>query len=163
MLVRWPWSMRSLACATWVAGVRVVRHRGSSPRRCCWWTARRGRIAICQGGDLDCRGLLEGLDSSSSFEHLMSAPPIAATTFSHRRWCLTAKSRRSGVFLVLGLGLVVCVGIAPLTRVNSTNILDEGLKIGGRATTRDSGIEIGTRCTQVHVPALEDRYILLAI
>jgi hypothetical protein len=50
-----------------------------------------------------------------------------------------------------------------LTRVNSTNVLDEGLRIRGRATTRDSGIEIGTRCTQVHVPAVEDRYILLAI
>jgi hypothetical protein len=48
-------------------------------------------------------------------------------------------------------------------RVNSTNILDEGLKIGGRATTRDCGIEIGTRYTQVHVPVVEDRYILLAI
>jgi hypothetical protein len=54
-------------------------------------------------------------------------------------------------------------GRRQLTRVNSTNILDEGLRIRGRATTRDSGIEIGTRCTQVHVPALEDRYILLAI
>jgi hypothetical protein len=51
----------------------------------------------------------------------------------------------------------------PLTRVNSTNVLDEGLRIGGRATTRDSGIEIGTRRTQVQVPAVEDRYILLAI
>jgi hypothetical protein len=50
-----------------------------------------------------------------------------------------------------------------LTRVNSTNVLDEGLRIGGKATTRDSGIEIGTRRTQVHVPAVEDRYILLAI
>jgi hypothetical protein len=50
-----------------------------------------------------------------------------------------------------------------LTRVNSTNVLDEGLRLGGRTTTRDSGIEIGTRCTQVHVPAVEDRYILLAI
>jgi hypothetical protein len=50
-----------------------------------------------------------------------------------------------------------------LTRVNSTNVLDEGLRIGRRATTRDSGIEIGTRCTQVHVPSVEDRYILLAI
>jgi hypothetical protein len=47
--------------------------------------------------------------------------------------------------------------------VNSTNILDKGLRIGGRATTRDFGIEIGTRRTQVHVPAVEDRYILLAI
>jgi hypothetical protein len=51
----------------------------------------------------------------------------------------------------------------PLMRVNSTNFLDEGLRIGGRATTRDSRIEIGTRCTHVHVPAVEDRYILLAI
>jgi hypothetical protein len=50
-----------------------------------------------------------------------------------------------------------------LTRVNSTNVLDEGLRIGGSATTRDSGIEIGTRCTQVHVPSVEDCYILLAI
>jgi hypothetical protein len=50
-----------------------------------------------------------------------------------------------------------------LTRVNSTNVLDEGLKIGGKATTRVSGSEIGTRCTQVHVPTVEDRYILLAI
>jgi hypothetical protein len=54
-------------------------------------------------------------------------------------------------------------GRRQLTRVNSANVLDEGLRIGGRATTRDSGIEIGTRCTQVHVPAVEDRYILLAI
>jgi hypothetical protein len=50
-----------------------------------------------------------------------------------------------------------------LTRVNSTNVLVEGLRIGGRATTRDSEIEISTRRTQVHVPAVEDRYILLAI
>jgi hypothetical protein len=48
-------------------------------------------------------------------------------------------------------------------RVNSTNVLDKGLMIGGKATTRDSRIEIGTRCTQIHVPAVEDRYILLAI
>jgi hypothetical protein len=34
-----------------------------------------------------------------------------------------------------------------LTRVNSANVLDEGHRIGGRAMTRDSGIEIGTRCT----------------
>jgi hypothetical protein len=54
-------------------------------------------------------------------------------------------------------------GRRQLMRVNSTNVLDEGLRIGGRATTRDSGIEIGTRRTQVHVPAVEDRYILLAI
>jgi hypothetical protein len=54
-------------------------------------------------------------------------------------------------------------GRRQLTRVNSTNVLDEGLRIEGRATTRDSGIEIGTRCAQVHVPAVEDRYILLAI
>jgi hypothetical protein len=50
-----------------------------------------------------------------------------------------------------------------LTRVNSTNVLDKGLWIGGKATTRDSGSEIGTRCTLVHVPMVEDRYILLAI
>jgi hypothetical protein len=48
-------------------------------------------------------------------------------------------------------------------RVNSTNVQDEGLWIGGRATTRDSEIEIGTQRTQVHVPSVEDRYILLAI
>jgi hypothetical protein len=54
-------------------------------------------------------------------------------------------------------------GRRQLTRVNSTNVLDEGLMIGGRATTRDSGIEIGTRCTQLHVPTVEDHYILLAI
>jgi hypothetical protein len=48
-------------------------------------------------------------------------------------------------------------------RVNSTNVLDEGLRIGGKATTRDSRIEIGTRRTQIHVFAVEDRYILLAI
>jgi hypothetical protein len=54
-------------------------------------------------------------------------------------------------------------GRRQLTRVNSTNVLDEGLRIAEKATTRDSGIEIGTRCTQVHVPAVEDRYILLAI
>jgi hypothetical protein len=45
-------------------------------------------------------------------------------------------------------------------RVNSTNVLDEGTRIGGRAMTRDSGIEIGTRRTQVHVPAVEDRYMV---
>jgi hypothetical protein len=50
-----------------------------------------------------------------------------------------------------------------VTRVNSANVLDEGLRIGGKATTRDSGIEIGTRRTQVHVPAVEDLYILLVI
>jgi hypothetical protein len=38
-------------------------------------------------------------------------------------------------------------GRRQLTRVNSTNVLDEGLRIGEIATTRDSGIEIGTRCT----------------
>jgi hypothetical protein len=54
-------------------------------------------------------------------------------------------------------------GRRQLTRVNSTNVLDEGLWIEGRAMTRDSGIEIGTRRTQVYVPAVEDRYILLAI
>jgi hypothetical protein len=54
-------------------------------------------------------------------------------------------------------------GRRQLTKVNSTNVLDEELWIGGRATTRDSEIEIGIRCTQVHVPAVEDRYILLAI
>jgi hypothetical protein len=54
-------------------------------------------------------------------------------------------------------------GRRQLTWVNSTNVLDEGLRIGGRATTRDSEIEIGTRCTQVHIPAMEDHYILLAI
>jgi hypothetical protein len=48
-------------------------------------------------------------------------------------------------------------------RVNSANVLDEGLLIGGKATTRDFGSEIGTRRTQIHVPAVEDRYILLAI
>jgi hypothetical protein len=53
-------------------------------------------------------------------------------------------------------------GQRQLTRVNSANVLDEGLRIRGRATTRDSGIEIGTRCTQVHVP-VEARYTLLAI
>jgi hypothetical protein len=31
-----------------------------------------------------------------------------------------------------------------VTRVNSANVLDEGLMIRGRATTRDSGSEIGT-------------------
>jgi hypothetical protein len=50
-----------------------------------------------------------------------------------------------------------------LTRVNSINVLDEGFKIGGKAITRDSGSEIGTRRTQVHIPTVEDRYILLAI
>jgi hypothetical protein len=54
-------------------------------------------------------------------------------------------------------------GRRQLTRVNSTNVPDEVLWIGGKAMTRDSGIEIGTRRTQVHVPAVEDRYILLAI
>jgi hypothetical protein len=54
-------------------------------------------------------------------------------------------------------------GRCQLTRINSANVLDEGLWIGGKATTRDSGIEIGTRCTQVHVLTVEDRYILLAI
>jgi hypothetical protein len=54
-------------------------------------------------------------------------------------------------------------GRRQLTRVNSTNVLDEGLRIGGRATTGDSRIEIGTRRTEVHVPVVEDRYILLAI
>jgi hypothetical protein len=52
-------------------------------------------------------------------------------------------------------------GRRQLTNVNLTNVLDEGLRIGGKATTRDYRIEIGTRCTQVHVPAVEDRYILL--
>jgi hypothetical protein len=54
-------------------------------------------------------------------------------------------------------------GQRQLTRVNSANVLDEGLWIGGKATTTNSGSEIGTRRTQVHVPAVEDRYILLAI
>jgi hypothetical protein len=47
--------------------------------------------------------------------------------------------------------------------LNSANVLDEELRIRRRATTRDSGIEISTRRTQIHVPAVEDRYILLAI
>jgi hypothetical protein len=38
-------------------------------------------------------------------------------------------------------------GWRQLTRVNLANVLDEGLMIGERATIRDSGIEIGTRCT----------------
>jgi hypothetical protein len=46
-----------------------------------------------------------------------------------------------------------------LTRVNSINVLDEGLRIGGRPMTKDFGIEIGTQCTQVHVPVVEDCYI----
>jgi hypothetical protein len=50
---------------------------------------------------------------------------------------------------------MLLVMLLPLMRVNSTNVLDEGLRIGGIATTRDSRIEIGTRCTQVHVPAKE--------
>jgi hypothetical protein len=50
-----------------------------------------------------------------------------------------------------------------LTRVNLANILNEGLRIGGKATTRDFGSEIGTRRTRVHVPSVEDRYVLLAI
>jgi hypothetical protein len=50
-----------------------------------------------------------------------------------------------------------------MSRVNSANVLDEGLRIGGNVTTRDSGSEIGTRRTQVHVPAVKDRYVLLAI
>jgi hypothetical protein len=54
-------------------------------------------------------------------------------------------------------------GRRQLTRVNSINVLDEGFWIGGKATTRDSGIEISARCTQFHVPAVEDLYILLAI
>jgi hypothetical protein len=54
-------------------------------------------------------------------------------------------------------------GRRKLTRVNSTNVLDEGLRIGEKAMTRDFGIEIGTRRTQVRIPAVEDRYIPLAI
>jgi hypothetical protein len=54
-------------------------------------------------------------------------------------------------------------GRRQLTRVNSANVLDEGLWIRGKETTRDSGSEIGTRRTQIHVPAVEDRYVLLAI
>jgi hypothetical protein len=54
-------------------------------------------------------------------------------------------------------------GVHLLMRVNSANVQDEGLRIRGRATTRDSGIKIGTRRTQVHIPAVQDRYILLAI
>jgi hypothetical protein len=54
-------------------------------------------------------------------------------------------------------------GRRQLTRVSSANVLDEGFWIGGKATTRDSGSEIDTRCTQVHVLVVEDRYILLAI
>jgi hypothetical protein len=50
-----------------------------------------------------------------------------------------------------------------LMRVNSANVLDEGLWIGGNATTGESESEIGTRCTQVHVPTVENRYVLLAI
>jgi hypothetical protein len=61
------------------------------------------------------------------------------------------------------LANALVIKIVAVTRVNSTNVLDEELRIGGRATTRDSGIEIGKQCTQVHVPAVEDRYVLLAI
>jgi hypothetical protein len=52
-------------------------------------------------------------------------------------------------------------GRRQLTRVNSINVQE--FWIGKKATTRDSGIEIGTRRTQVHVSAVEDRFILLAI
>jgi hypothetical protein len=48
-------------------------------------------------------------------------------------------------------------------RVNSANVKDEGLRIGERAMTRDFGIEIGTQRIQVYVPAVKNRYILLAI
>jgi hypothetical protein len=54
-------------------------------------------------------------------------------------------------------------GRRQLTRVNSTNVLDDGLWIGGKATTRNSRSESDTRRTQVHIPAVEDRYVLLAI
>jgi hypothetical protein len=50
-----------------------------------------------------------------------------------------------------------------LTRVNSANVLDEGLQIGVKATTRDFRSEIGTWGTQIHVSVVEDRYVLLAI
>jgi hypothetical protein len=55
------------------------------------------------------------------------------------------------------------LGRRQLMRVNSANVQDEGLRIGRRAMTRDSGIKIATRRTQVHVPTVEDRYILLSI
>jgi hypothetical protein len=73
--------------------------------------------------------------------------------------CVKMNSHRAGA----PSGIMVASRASLVTRVNSTNVLDEGLRIGGRATTRDSGIEIGTRRTQVHVPAVMDRYILLAI
>jgi hypothetical protein len=67
-------------------------------------------------------------------------------------------TRNSGRQLV---GVNYC---APrLTRVSSANVLDEGLWIGGKDTTRDSGSKISTRRTQVHVPVVEDRYFLPAI
>jgi hypothetical protein len=50
-----------------------------------------------------------------------------------------------------------------LTRVNSANVLDKGLWIGEKATTRDSESKIGTRRTQIYVPTVEDRYVLLAM
>jgi hypothetical protein len=54
-------------------------------------------------------------------------------------------------------------GRRQLMRVNSAIVVDEGLWIGGKVTTRDSRSEIGTRRTQIHVLAVKDRYILLAI
>jgi hypothetical protein len=40
--------------------------------------------------------------------------------------------------------------------------MDYGLKIREKATVEIPTAR-GTRCTQVHIPAVEDRYILLAI
>jgi hypothetical protein len=71
--------------------------------------------------------------------------------------------RSSHVSVYTPLLCLMLVTRARVTRVNSANVLYEGLRIGGRATTRDSGIEIGIRRTQFDIPAVEDRYILLAI
>jgi hypothetical protein len=54
-------------------------------------------------------------------------------------------------------------GRRQLTRINSVNVLNEGLWIGGKTITRDFRNEIDTRRTQVHVPTVDDLYTLLAI
>jgi hypothetical protein len=86
--------------------------------------------------------------------------------FNSRCWCFgkqTYKGFGSMSYMHARFRGYLPLNVNLLMRINSTNIQDEGLRIGGRATTRDSGIEIGTRRTQIHVPAVEDRYILLAI
>jgi hypothetical protein len=91
------------------------------------------------------------LDSSSVMSKLLTPPHAHATSSAEFQNATDSFDDASTVLDESGsLGSFLEATIARtkqmVMRVNSINVLDEGLRIGGRATTRDSGIEIGTRC-----------------